>query len=112
MPWEVRFHSDAREERRKLSLQEREAMANAVEKLRVHGPVLPYPHSSDVRGADRLRELRPRSGRSSWRALYRRIGDLFVVGAIAPEANVDRRGFARAVSAAELRLAEIEEDQP
>lgn len=70
MLWEVRFHSDAREERRKLSLQEREAMANAVEKLRVHGPVLPYPHSSDVRGADRLRELRPRSGRSPWRALY------------------------------------------
>ena len=86
-------------------------MANAVEKLRVHGPVLPYPHSSDVRGADRLRELRPRSGRSPWRAFYRRIGDLFVVGAIAPEANVDRRGFARAVSAAEQRLAEIEEDQ-
>jgi hypothetical protein len=112
MLWEVRFHSDAREERRKLSLQEREAMANAVEKLRVHGPVLPYPHSSDVRGADRLRELRPRSGRSPWRALYQRIGDLFVVGAIAPEANVDRRGFARAVSAAEQRLAEIEEDQP
>ena len=87
-------------------------MANAVEKLKIHGPVLPYPHSSDVRGADRLRELRHRAGRSPWRALYRHIGDVFVVGAIAPEAQVDRRGFARAVAASERRLADIEEDRP
>jgi hypothetical protein len=112
MPWQVRFHPGALAERRALPLQERQAMANAVEKLMAHGPVLPYPHSSDVRGADRLRELRPRAGRSPWRALYRRMGDVFVVGAIAPEANVDRRGFARAVAAAEQRLGEIEEDRP
>jgi len=34
-------------------------MANAIDKLGALGPALPYPHSSDVRGADRLRELRP-----------------------------------------------------
>ena len=55
--------------------------------------------------ANRLRELRPRAGRSRWRALYRQIGDAFVVGAIAPEATVDGQGFNRAIHAAEMRLA-------
>jgi hypothetical protein len=39
------------------------------------------PHSSAVRGADRHRELRSRGGRSSWRAFYRRLSDVFVVAA-------------------------------
>lgn len=67
---------------------------------------------SEVRILFVSRSVAPRDPARAWRAFYRRIGDLFVVGAIAPEANVDRRGFARAVSAAEQRLAEIEEDQP
>ncbi len=62
--WQVRFHPDAREEERKLPAREKLAMANAIDKLGALGPALPYPHSSDVRGADRLRELRPRAGRS------------------------------------------------
>src|SRR5215475_7578656 len=37
------------------------------------GPILPFPHQSAVRGSN-LRELRPRSGRSAWRALYRHVG--------------------------------------
>lgn len=80
-------------------------MRNAVEKLRAMGVALPFPHQSDVVVAKQLRELRPRAGRSPWRALYRRIGDVFVVGAIAPEASVDRQGFNRAIRAAETRLA-------
>jgi len=59
MQWQVRFHPDAREEERKLPAREKLAMANAIDKLGALGPALPYPHSSDVRGADRLRELRP-----------------------------------------------------
>jgi hypothetical protein len=43
-------------------------------------------------------------GRSPWRAFYRRIGDLLVIGAIGPEANVDRPGFRRATTRAEDRL--------
>jgi hypothetical protein len=58
-----------------------------------------------VRGG--VRELRPRGGRSPWRPLYRRIGDVFVVLAVGPEAQNDRRGFDRAVSAAEERLGEL-----
>jgi hypothetical protein len=86
-------------------------MVNAVVKLEAIGPMLGHPHSSDVRGAASLRELRPRAGRSPWRCLYRRFGpDVFVIAAIAPEAQVDRRGFDRAVTAAVTRLNDLEED--
>ena len=69
-------------------------MIRAVEKLEAFGPQLGHPHTSAVRGAPRLRELRPRAGRSPWRALYRRVGDVFVIAA--------RR--------AGSRLDEVEED--
>ncbi len=83
-------------------------MANAVDKLKVAGPALPYPHQSAVHGTS-IRELRPRAGRSPWRAFYRRLGDQFVIGAIGPEAMVDRRGFDRAVTACTIRLVELED---
>jgi len=86
-------------------------MANAVRKLEAMGPRLGYLHSSDVRDAERLRELRPRGGRSPWRGLYRRVGsDAFVIAAIAPEAQVDRRRFAGAVTTASARLSKVEEE--
>jgi hypothetical protein len=68
------------------------------------------PHSSAVKGADRLRELRPRGGRSPWRALCRQVGDVFVVATVAPEAQVDGRKFDAACRAAERRLSQIEEE--
>lgn len=77
-------------------------------RLQALGPTLPFPHSSDVKGANNLRELRPRAGRSSWRGFYRRLGDVFVVAAIGPEAEVKPRAFKRTVHAAEERLAKIE----
>lgn len=85
-------------------------MLNAVEKLKVFGPALPFPHCSAIQGAERLRELRPRAGRSAWRGFYRRLGDVLVIAAIGPEAETDKRGFDRAVAAATMRLAELEED--
>lgn len=86
-------------------------MLNAVAKLNALGLDLPFPHGSAVRGSQTgLRELRPRQGRGPWRALYRRIGDSFVIGAIAPEAKIDRKGFAAALSAAEQRLNDITEE--
>jgi hypothetical protein len=63
-----------------------------------------------VRGAEKLRELRPRAGRSAWRALYRQVGEVFVVAAVGPEAQSDPRGFDRAVRRALERLAKVEED--
>ncbi|MGH4010899.1 MAG: hypothetical protein ACRDTH_22530 [Pseudonocardiaceae bacterium] len=50
-------------------------------------------------------------GRSAWRALYRRVGEVFVIAAIGPEAQAGKRGFGRAVAAAQARLDLIEEDQ-
>lgn len=101
---------EARAEADAVPAQERKAVDNAVDKLASLGPLLPFPHSSKVMSdpGGSLRELRPRAGRSPWRCIYQRIGDVFVVGAIAPEAQKDKAGFERAVSAAKTRLAEIE----
>src|SRR5215469_2059596 len=90
--------------------QERAALISADAKLGAFGPLLGYPHTSAVRGAEKLRELRPRAGRSAWRALYRQVGQVFVVAAIGPEAQSDPRGFDRAVRRAVQRLDRLEED--
>jgi hypothetical protein len=87
-------------------------MVNAIDKLAVFGPALPFPHCSGIQGTGHLRELRPRAGRSPWRAFYRRLGDVLVVAAIGPDAEADKRKFDRAVAAAITRLAELEEEQP
>jgi hypothetical protein len=66
--WEVRYLPEAEQERDKLPGNEKAALRNAAEKLQHIGPALGYPHTSDVRGFPDLRELRPRQGRSPWRA--------------------------------------------
>ena len=109
MAWTVLFHPDAEDERRVLPARERVALDNAVEKLKEIGPTLGYPHTSDVRGADDIRELRPRQGRSAWRAFYREIGGTIVVGSIGPEAESRPRAFVKAVRKAETRLGDVEE---
>src|ERR1700722_12469109 len=94
--WVCRYLPEAEKEREALVSTEKEALINAEAKLAALGPLLPFPHSSAVSGANRLRELRPRGGRSPWRALYRQIGDQFVIAAVGPEAKSDRQGFAAA----------------
>ncbi len=81
-----------------------------MEKLEHIGPGLGYPHASDVRAVPDLRELRPRQGRSPWRAFFRQVGEPFVIAAVGPEARHDPRGFARACQSAVTRLAELEEE--
>ncbi|MBO4205050.1 type II toxin-antitoxin system RelE/ParE family toxin [Micromonospora echinofusca] len=110
MNWVVLVHPEADLELGKIGPRERVAILNALKKLQEIGPTLGYPHTSDIRGANALRELRPRAGRSPWRAFYRQIGSALVVGAIGPEAEVDPRGFRRATSNAEQRLDEVEEE--
>ena len=105
----VDFHRSAYEKLAALPVGERVAIQRAREKLVALGDRLPFPHQSAVAGATRLRELRPRAGRSRWRALYSRTSGGYVVLAIAPEAQVDRAGFDRAVGRAVRRLADIEE---
>lgn len=109
--WPYRYLAEAVAERNALVSKEKAALINAEAKLAALGPNLPFPHSSAVQGADRLRELRPRSGRSPWRALYRQVGAEFVIAAVGPEAQVGPRGFATACQRAEARLAEMENER-
>jgi len=106
---EVRLVPQAREELRALPPGEKAAMLSALKKLEAGGITLGAPHTSQVKGSS-LRELRPRRGSSPWRALYRRVGNVLVIAAIAPEAKAKPRLFAGAVRAAEARLDEIEEE--
>lgn len=58
-----------------------------------------------------LRELRPRAGRSPWRALYRQVkADTFVIAAIVPEAEQNERLFRRGAKNANERLSKVEVD--
>jgi len=109
MSWTVVLLPQAEAELGQLPATERVAILNAAKKLEALGPDLGYPHSSAVRDADRVRELRPRGGRSPCRAFYRRHGDVFVVAAVGPEAEADPRRFKRAVAATEERLEGVED---
>lgn len=92
-----------------MPVAEKVAMRRAIERLADEGEQIDERSTSDVRGVEAtLRELRPRVGRSPWRAFYRRIGDLWYVGAFGPEANVSAQGFRRAVRLAVERLAAVE----
>jgi phage-related protein len=106
----VNYIPAALEELHVLPINERKAMIKAFDKLADFGDQLSYPHSSLVRGS-RLRELRPRAGRSPWRALYQRVGDSMVVAAICPEAQQDSRGFRRGTIAAIDRLDQYRKDR-
>ena len=110
MSWTTVLLPDAVAELGKLPRGEAVAVANVIKKLESVGIDLGYPHSSQVRDADRLRELRPRGGRCPWRAFYRRVGDVFVVAAVGPEHDHDPKGFKKAVELAAKRLEELEVD--
>lgn len=66
------------------SKEELRAIFNAVEKLRALGERLCPPHMKPLQGepAASLRELRPRQGRSDWRAIYSRYGAGYVILAL------------------------------
>jgi hypothetical protein len=112
LAYEVAFHEDAVGELLRLEAQDQEAIQHAREKLVAIGDRLPFPHQSAVRQSAPLRELRPRAGRCRWRALYVRIDAGFVILAVVPEAQVDRRAFDRGVEAARRRLKELTEEDP
>ena len=109
--YEVIWHPDADVERAAVNNPaERVAIQHAREKLAVLGPKLAAPHCSAVKGEEGagLRELRPRAGRSRLRPLYRRVDvRIFVILAIAPEVQIDKRGFERAIRAAKQRLGDL-----
>lgn len=104
LTWNVIYLEEAEQELRFLPDEEVGAILHVAEKLGARGILLGFPHSSAVRGFAGLRELRPRAGRSPWRAFYGRSGDAFTIAAIGPEAEQDRRGFERAARNAVVRL--------
>jgi len=67
------------------------SILNAVLKLRELGERLGPPHMKPLQGvaATGLRELRPKQGRSDWRAIYRRVGSTYVILALDRHANFD-----------------------
>lgn len=109
--WEVSYLPGAVPELDAVPAKEQAAIRNAVEKLKALGPQLRYPHSSDVRGSDDLRELRPRQGRCPYRPLYTRVPDSFLIAAIGPDGESDPRGFNAACRRAEERLREWEKEK-
>lgn len=111
-PFGVLWHAAADAERAAIAdAAERAAIQHALEKLEAIGPRLGAPHSSAVKGQDGsgLRELRPRAGRSRWRPIYRRVQPkTFVILAVAPEAEIDKRGFDQMVRNARRHSDELE----
>jgi phage-related protein len=106
---EVVILAEALDELAALPAAERQAVARAIGKLEVGGDQLGFPHTSAIQGAaSTLREVRPRAGRSRWRAFYRRVRDQLVIGAIGPEAGVDPGRFRRATALAASRIDEYE----
>jgi hypothetical protein len=70
--------------------------------------MLPFPHQSAIEGVEKLRELRPRAGRSPSRAFFRQIADVFVIAAIGPEAKTSPRKFDRVTKDAVIRLGQVD----
>jgi hypothetical protein len=112
MTWRVTILPEAEAELADVPIADQVAIGNAIEKLIAFGDRLGAPHSSAIRGAaETLRELRPRGGRSRWRALYRRVGRRFVIAAIGPEASVNPAGFQRAIANALTRLNAMDPEE-
>lgn len=72
MPWDVEYTNEFGQWWDGLSESQQDAVAARVELLSEHGPNLPYPFSSDVRGSRHgtMRELRVQSGGRPIRVFY------------------------------------------
>jgi hypothetical protein len=113
MAMDVQVHPQVVDDRRTVPEREQPAIAQSLRILRAaveRGRELGYPYSSQVKGS-KLRELRPRRGRSAWRLLYARVDNTVWILAIAPEALEDPSGFRRAIARAEQRLESLREER-
>jgi hypothetical protein len=99
--WLVEFDSDAVIDFEDVkSRGDRRAVFNVVQKLKDLGPALPSPHMKSLKGEADLFELRPKQGACEVRPIYVRLGDRFVVLAVAAK----KKNFDRAVADATQRL--------
>jgi len=99
--WIVDFDSDAVIDFEDVkSRGDRKAVFNVVQKLKDLGPNLPSPHMKSLKGEADLFELRPKQGACEVRPIYARLGQRFLVLAIAAK----KRDFDRVVIEAAARL--------
>ena len=72
MTWEVEYTDEFGRWWHGLSVTQQDAVVARVELLTEHGPNLPYPYSSEIRGSrhGRMRELRVQSGGRPIRIFY------------------------------------------
>ena len=99
--WVVEFDSDAVIDFEDVkSRSDRKAVFNAVQKLKDLGPNLPSPHMKSLKGRADLFELRPKQGTCEARPIYARVGQRFVVLAVAAK----KKDFERMAVAANDRL--------
>ena len=99
--WIVEFDVDAVIDFEDVkSRGDRKAVFNVVQKLKDLGPDLPSPHMKSLKGEADLFELRPRQGACEARPIYVRIGDRFLILAVAAK----KKNFDRAIANATQRL--------
>jgi hypothetical protein len=99
--WVVDFDTDAVVDFEDVkACGDRKAVFNVVQKLRDLGPDLPSPHMKSLKGEANLFELRPRQGACEARPIYVRLGQKFLVLAVAAK----KKDFDRAVKAARDRF--------
>lgn len=99
--WIVEFDSSAAIDFEDVkSRGDRKAVFNAVQKLKDVGPGLPSPHMKSLKGEADLFELRPKQGACEVRPIYARLGQRFVVLAVAAK----KKDFGRAAITASDRL--------
>jgi hypothetical protein len=58
MPWEVEYTDEFGDWWESLTEDEADSVMASVGLLEERGPTLGYPHTSDIKGSRRLRELR------------------------------------------------------
>jgi hypothetical protein len=106
--WAVYFVADAARDFEEVkSKGDRNAVFQAIEKLRFLGPALSSPNMKSLKGERDLFELRPKRGAIAVRPIYARIGRTFVVLAVAP----DKKHLERAIKDARSRLARIRQSK-
>lgn len=100
--WVVDFNCDAVIDFEDVKARgDRKAVFNVVQKLKDVGPDLPSPHMKSLKGEADLFELRPKQGACEVRPIYAKLGQRFMILAVAAK----KKGFERAVVAASDRLS-------
>lgn len=115
MTWEIEYTDEFEEWWKTLREGEQDAVAVSAEVLAEHGPSLPFPHSSGVRGSRhrQMRELRVQHRGRPYRVLYafdpRRVAILLIGGSKAGNDRFYEELVPKADRIYEQHLRELEQ---